>query len=100
MTSELWDLLLAVRPRSSDDVTVQEALLFAFVTLLEVDGDKRRLAQEHAKELLETQTWAEAVFENTAGGDEEGNRVRMLAASVLIKTTEVVQKYQALLMGE
>lgn len=99
MTSEFWDLLLSLRS-NGDDSTVLEALLFAFLTLLDINEDKRRLAEDHAKELLETQQWAEHVFEMVKGGSEEGDRVRMLAASVLVRTREVVEKYQRLLMGD
>ena len=99
MTSEFWDLLLSLRS-AGDDSTVLEALLFAFLTLLDINEDKRRLAEDHAKELLETQQWVEQVFEMAPGGSEEGERVRMLAASVLVRTKEVVEKYQRLLMGD
>ena len=104
MTSEFWDLLLSLRSTSasSDDPTVLEALLFALLTLLDVNEDKRRVAVEHAKELLETQEWAQLVFDRAGGGkgDEEGERVRMLAASVLVRAREVVEKYQRLLVGD
>lgn len=99
MTSEFWDLLLSLRS-NGDDSTVLEALLFASLTLLDINEDKRRLAEDHAKELLETQQWTEHVFETVKGGSEEGDRVRMLAASVLVRTREVVEKYQRLLMGD
>lgn len=99
MTSEFWDLLLSLRS-NGDDSTVLEALLFAFLTLLDINEDKRRLAEDHAKELLETQQWTEHVFEMVKGGSEEGDRLRMLAASVLVRTREVVEKYQRLLMGD
>ena len=99
MTSEFWDLLLSLRS-NGDDSTVLEALLFAFLTLLDINEDKRRLAEDHAKELIETQQWAEQVFEMVKGGSEEGDRVRMLAASVLVRTREVVEKHQILLMGD
>lgn len=100
MTAEFWDLLLGIRTHAVGDVTVMEAVLFAFLTLLEVNEDKRRVAEEHSKQLIETQEWVEMVFERTAGGDEEGEKVRMLAAGVLMKTREVVEKFQRLLMGD
>ncbi|KAI9879960.1 MAG: telomere binding protein [Pleopsidium flavum] len=100
MTSEFWDLLLSLRAASSGDSTVLEALLFAFLTLLEINEDKRRIAQDHSKELLETQEWAQQVFEGARGGDEEGERIRMLAAGVLVRTREVVEKHQRMLMGD
>ena len=99
MTSELWELLLSVRTNALSDVSVLEAVLFCFLTLLEINEDQRRLAEEHSKELVETQGWAELVFEKSSGGDKEAERIRMLSASVLLKTREVIEKYQRLLVG-
>jgi len=69
--------------------------------LLEINGNNQRgLAEDHAKDLLETQAWAEQVFEKIGGGSEEGDRIRTLAAGVLVRTREVVEKYQRLLLGD
>lgn len=100
MTSEFWDLLLSLRSRATDP-SVLEALLFAFLTLLNInESDQRRLAEQHAKELLETQEWVDNVFGKIGGGSEEGERIRMLAAGVLVRCREVVEKYQRMLMGD
>lgn len=100
MTSEFWDLLLSVRSRAIE-LPVLEALLFSFLTLFDVNQhDQRRIAEEHAKELLETQQWVEGIFERIGGGSEEGERVRMLAAGVLVRAREVVEKYRRLLLGD
>lgn len=99
MTSEFWDLLLSLRVQGVGDVTVVEALLFAFLTLLEINEDKRTLVERHGRQLLETQEWVEGVF-GRFGGSEEDERVRMLAAGCLVRIREVVEKYQALLMGD
>ncbi|KAF2085630.1 hypothetical protein K490DRAFT_67513 [Saccharata proteae CBS 121410] len=100
MTSELWDLLLSLRTTALSDPVVLEALLFAFLTLLEINEDQHRLVQEHSKELLETHEWVKMVFERLGGGDKEGERARMLAAGVLVRCGEVVEKYQRALMGD
>lgn len=101
MTSEFWSLLFSLRPRAAADPAVLEALLFAFLTLLDVnENDQRGLAEQHARELLETQEWVDGVFERIGGGSEEGERVRMLAAGVLVRCREVVEKYQRVLMGD
>ena len=77
-----------------------EALLFALLTLLDVNGNsQRRIAEEHAEELVETQKWVELVLDQVGGGSDEGDRVRMLAAGVLTRTREVVFKQQRLLLG-
>ncbi|KAI9828662.1 MAG: telomere binding protein [Thelocarpon impressellum] len=106
ITSELWDLLLALRshPTTSSDPLVLEALLFTLLTLLNAHTDtesgKRRLAESHARELVETREWTEQVFENASGQGEEGERVRMLAAGVLVRVREVVEKWQRLMVGD
>ncbi|KAG9858417.1 hypothetical protein KCU98_g760, partial [Aureobasidium melanogenum] len=100
MTAEFWELILSVRTNALADVSVLEAVLFATLTLLDMNEDKRRLAEEHSKQLIETQEWVELVFDRVGGGHEEGERIRMLAASVLMKTREVVDKYQRLLVGD
>ncbi len=78
---------------------MREALLFAFLTLLEVNEEKRGLVERHGRQLLETQEWVEGVFGRMGGGEEE-ERGRLLAAGVLVRIREVVEKYQALLMGD
>lgn len=106
MTSELWDLLFSLRhyysPTSaSTDSSVQEAILFALLTLLEVNTSNdngRRLAEEHAKELVETQEWVSGVLEQGALGEEEKGKV--LAASVIVRINGIVGAYQRRLMGE
>lgn len=100
MTSEFWDLLLAVRGAALADPTILSALLLAFLTLLDINEDKQLLAQEQAKELLETQEWVRGVFERLGGGGEEDGKTRMLAAGVLVRCGEVVEKYQRMLVGD
>jgi telomere length regulation protein len=100
MTNEMWDLLLSLRTQANGERSVEEAILFGFMTLLEVNQDKRRLAETYGRELLETQSWVELVFERLGTGSEEDDKTRALAAGVLFKIREVVEKYQALLVGD
>jgi len=100
MTSEFWDLLLSVRTIAQGDIAVLEGTLFAFLTLLEVNEDKHRLVQEHAKELLETQEWVKLILESRADGKGEDERIKMLASGVGMKCSEVIEKYQRLLLGD
>ncbi|KAI5366456.1 putative telomere length regulation protein [Septoria linicola] len=108
VTSSLWDVLLALRTASLSDISILEAILFALLTLLEVNcewGDKARLAQEEPKRLAETQSWIELVFERTGAsvlvieGSGEETRVRTLSAGVLVKCREIIEAYQKGLMG-
>ncbi|KAI1756471.1 telomere length regulation protein [Xylaria castorea] len=112
MTAELWDLLLGVRGRclgssptnneSEGDLAVTHAVLLAFAALLDVnEGDVRGLCERQGRQVVETTEWVENVFHNTRGGDSAGeeNDVKMLAAGILIRLREAVEKYQAVLMG-
>lgn len=101
LTSELWNLLLAVRTHTQDDMGALKGWLVAMASLLEVnDGDMRRLCETQGREVVETREWASAVFNRIRGEDGgEENEVKMLSAGVLIKLGEAIEKYQALLMG-
>ena len=101
MTAELWDLLLVLRAAAlaERDVQVLEALLFAMLMLLEVNEDKERLARDHGRELVETQEWSRMVLECMQDGGQEGERVRMLAAGVIIRVGEVVERWQRIMTG-
>lgn len=101
MTAEFWDLLLNLRVQAVGDITITEAVLFSFLTILEVNEDKRQLVEAHGKQLTETQEWVQLIFERMgAGGSEEDEKVRVLAAACLVRIKEVVEKYQALLIGD
>jgi telomere length regulation protein len=105
MTREFWELLFSLRMTAVNEkeVATMEALLFAFLMLLEVNEDKERLAREFAKELVETQEWAKMVLERmqeASEGDEEGERVRMLAAGVVVRVGEVVERWHRLMLGD
>ncbi|KAI0841871.1 telomere length regulation protein-domain-containing protein [Hypoxylon sp. FL0890] len=107
MTAEFWDLLLGVRGQCVGDLSVTQAVLFGLVALLDVnEGDMRGLCERHGREIVESSEWVNAVFSNTRGGDVGGegggeeNEVKMLAAGVLIRLREAVDKYQAVLMGD
>ncbi|KAI1652912.1 telomere length regulation protein-domain-containing protein [Daldinia decipiens] len=102
MTSEFWDLLLGVRGQCVGDLSITQAVLFGLVALLDVnEGDMRGLCERQGREVVESVEWVSAVFNNTRGGDGgEENEVKMLAAGVLIRLREAVDKYQAVLMGD
>ncbi|OAL55732.1 hypothetical protein IQ07DRAFT_627780 [Pyrenochaeta sp. DS3sAY3a] len=99
MTREYWDLLLSVRGLASSDKNVLSAVLFGFLMLLETNENKERLATEQGKELMETQAWVKMVFEGLAAGSEEDEKVRVLAAGVVVRCQEVVEKYQRRMVG-
>ena len=99
MTREYWDLLLSARGLASKDKNILGAVLFGFLMLLETNENKERLATEHGKELMETQAWVKMVFDGLGAGSEEDERVRVLAAGVVVRCQEVVEKYQRRMVG-
>lgn len=92
--------MLSIRTTAGTDSAVLEAVLFAFLTVLEVNENKERLVHEQAKELVETQEWAELVFQRTEGRDEESSRVKMLAAALVLRCREIIERFQRLLSGD
>ena len=101
MTVEFWALLLSVRTAALSAKPVLEALLFSFLTILDLNGnDQRRIAEDHSRELLDTQHWIQQVLEHPGSGAQEDEKIRLLAAGVLVRAQEIVDKYQQLLMGD
>ncbi|KAF2035856.1 hypothetical protein EK21DRAFT_53489 [Setomelanomma holmii] len=99
MTREYWDLLLSVRGLAVKDKQILNAVLFGFLMILETNENKERVATEQGKELLETQAWVQMVFKDLGTGSEEDERVRVLAAGVVVRCQEVVEKYQRRMAG-
>lgn len=100
LTSEFFALLLSLRARAWADGPLLEALLFALLSLLNVNEDKRSLAEGYAKEVVEVHEWCVLVFERVSAGgtlrvlDEETERVKGLCAGVLAATGEVREGYE------
>ncbi|MCJ1378196.1 telomere binding protein [Xylographa soralifera] len=101
LTAEFFALLLSLRTAALAAPPVLEALLFGLLTLLELNAQRQQaLAEDCARELLETQTWVEGVFERIGGGSAEGERARGLAAGVLVRVRECVEKWEAVIRGD
>lgn len=104
MTAELWALLLntSVRAHCVGDLTVTHAVLFALLAMLDVNEDRMRdVCRDMSSEVVETQEWVTAVFEGIRGGDAgEENDAKMLAAAVLIRLRDGMEKYRLLLVGD
>ncbi|KAK4240795.1 telomere length regulation protein-domain-containing protein [Achaetomium macrosporum] len=105
MTAELWRLLLStsVRAAAVGDLYVTRAVLLGFVALLDVNEDRmREVCMELGREVVEAQEWVANVFGGLRGGDEGGEeeQVKMLAAGVLVRLKEGVEKYRLLLLGD
>ncbi|SPN96856.1 related to TEL2 Protein involved in controlling telomere length and position effect [Cephalotrichum gorgonifer] len=98
MTSESWGLVLALRSHS--ELPVLAGAVTVLAVLVEVnEGDYRGLCERQGKEIVETVEWLSAVLGGVRGGETEEDRVRGLAAGVMIRLNEVVERYQVLLMG-
>lgn len=101
MTAELWRLLLKARGAIGGDFGVVRAVLFALLALLEVNEARMRdICSEMGGEVVETMEWVSGVFDGTRGDEGEEGEVKMLAAAVLIRLRDGVEKYKALLMGD
>jgi len=104
MTAELWRLLLStsVRAQAVGDFGVTQAVLFGLMAILDVNEDRMRdVCQELGKEVVETQEWVAGVFQGLRGGDRsEEEQVKMLAAGVLVRLREGIEKYRLLLVGD
>ncbi|KAK4105912.1 hypothetical protein N658DRAFT_463732 [Parathielavia hyrcaniae] len=109
MTAELWRLLLGttLRAQAVGDLAVTQALLFGYVALLDVNEDRmREVCAELGREVVEAVEWVAGVFGGLRGGDGDGDgvgeeeRVKALAAGVLVRLREGVEKYRLLLVGD
>lgn len=90
LTAEYWDLLLSLRTQT--DHQVLSALLFGFLILIDTN-DSRRLATDCAGKLIETSDYCEMIF-NAVTED----KVRQVAAGVMLKIREIIEQYQLLMM--
>lgn len=107
LTIEFWDLLLGLRVQAAGDISVLEAVLFGLLTLLEVNQDGyERLAAEVPRQIAESQQWVNVVFERAGGGEmvvgggsKEEEKVRTLAAGVMVRLGDIVKGEQRRLFG-
>ncbi|MBE3111582.1 MAG: hypothetical protein IMZ46_13940 [Acidobacteria bacterium] len=98
MTAEAWGLVLAVRSRA--EMHVLDGAVTVLAVLVEVnEGDYRGLCEGMGKEIVETVEWLGGLLGGIRGGEGEEDRVKGLAAGVMIRLREVVERYQVLLMG-
>ena len=104
MTTELWGLLLntGVRAQAVGDLGVTQAILFALLALLDVNEDRMRdVCKDLGREVVETQEWVAGVFGGLRGGDGgEEDQVKMMAAGVLVRLNEGIEKYRLLMVGD
>lgn len=107
LTHEILTFLLSLHTRPfADDPSILAALLSFFLAAVDLNvasgsSGEERLVTEFAPQVLELREWASEVFARTPAvqGDDPREQVRMLAAGVMVKLGEVMERYQGRLMG-
>nr|KMM70132.1 hypothetical protein CPAG_06444 [Coccidioides posadasii RMSCC 3488] len=101
-TSEVFSFLTTLHnlPVASDPI-VLPAILSLFLTVVDVNivsgsTAEESLATQFATSVLELREWVDGVFERAPKEDE---RVRALAAGIMVKLEEVTRRYQGRLLG-
>ncbi|KAL4946398.1 hypothetical protein BDV06DRAFT_182488 [Aspergillus oleicola] len=110
LTAQTLTLLLSLHARPlSSEPSILSALLSLFLTTIDLNVEfgsagEERLVTEFATQVMELREWVGEVFDATpavGNGDQSDPRemVRTLAAGVMVKLGEVVERYQGRLMG-
>ncbi|OGM44882.1 hypothetical protein ABOM_006135 [Aspergillus bombycis] len=107
VTEDALTFLLSLHTRPvSDDPIILSALLAFFLAMVDLNvasgsTGEERLVTEFASQVIELRDWAGEVFDRTPSvkGDEPREQVRTLAAGVMVKLGEVMERYQGRLMG-
>lgn len=89
--------------------TVTAALLALFLAVVDLNvasgsNGEERLVTEYATQVIELREWASGVFDrapkvNSDAADDPQQQVRTLAAGVMVRLGEVMERYQGRLMG-
>ncbi|KAL5341140.1 telomere length regulation protein-domain-containing protein [Aspergillus crustosus] len=108
LTSQALTLLLSLHSRPiSQDPTILSALLSLFLTITDLNiesgsSGEERLVTEFATQVMELREWVGEIFERTpAVGNQSDPReqVRTVAAGIMVRLGEVMERYQGRLMG-
>ncbi|CAG8892212.1 unnamed protein product [Penicillium egyptiacum] len=115
LTHETLSLLLPLHTSStSSEPTVTAALLSLFLAVVDLNiasgsNGEQRLVTEYATQVIELREWASQVFDRTppsaARADTSSavtdpqEQIRTLAAGVMVRLGEVIERYQGRLMG-
>ncbi|KAK1140063.1 telomere binding protein [Aspergillus melleus] len=110
LTHETTSFLLSLHTRPvAEEPTILTALLSLFLALIDLNVEagsagEERLVTEYAVQVIELRDWAGQVFDRISAsgagnGDESRDRARTLAAGVMVKLGEVMERFQGRLMG-
>lgn len=114
ISQETLTLILALHGTAvSTEPIVLPALLSLFLAVIDLNvasgsSAEERLVTEHGVQVMELREWTNDIFERTPKGTtnlqdtstaDDVEKTRMLAAGILVKLGEVIQRYQGRLMG-
>ncbi|OQE46525.1 hypothetical protein PENCOP_c001G04323 [Penicillium coprophilum] len=115
LTHETLSLLLSLHTSStSSEPTVTAALLSLFLAIVDLNissgsNGEQRLVTEYATQVIELREWASQVFDRTPPSAAQADpssavadpqeQIRTLAAGVMVRLGEVIERYQGRLMG-
>ncbi|KAJ5773876.1 hypothetical protein N7457_008772 [Penicillium paradoxum] len=115
LTHETFSFLLALHTApASSEPTVTAALLSLFLAVVDLNiasgsNGEERLVTEYATQMMELREWASQIFDRTppsaARADPSSavtdpqEQIRTLAAGIMVRLGEVMQRYQGRLMG-
>ncbi|RAL13795.1 telomere length regulation TEL2 family protein [Aspergillus homomorphus CBS 101889] len=108
VTEETLSFLLSLHGRPlAEDPGILSALLSLFLAVVDLNvasgtTGEERLVTEFATQVVELRDWVGEVFERTPAVQDSSDpreHVRTLAAGVMVKLGEVMERYQGRLMG-
>lgn len=115
ISQETLSLIFALHGTAvSSEPVVLPALLSLFLTVIDLNvaagsTAEERLVTDHGVQVIELRDWCNGVFEMTpatsakspqaADKMDETDQTRMLAAGILVKLGEIIERYQGRLMG-
>ncbi|KAK2871658.1 hypothetical protein FQN49_002966 [Arthroderma sp. PD_2] len=97
ITSDVLTLLMSLHNSPvATEPTVISAILSLFLAVLDINiasgtTGEERLVTEFAEQVMEMREWVGGIFERTPKDDDQ---VRMLAAGIMVKLGEVINRYQ------
>ncbi|GKZ37353.1 telomere binding protein [Aspergillus brasiliensis] len=108
VTHETLTFLLSLHARPiSDDPGILSSLLSLFLAAVDLNiasgtSGEERLVTEFATQVMELREWVGEIFDRTPPVQDTSDpreQVRTLAAGVMVKLGEVIERYQGRLMG-
>ena len=113
LTQETLDLLLSFHSTPvANEPIILSALLSLFLAVVDLNvasgsTGEERLVTDHASQVIELRDWLSDVFDRMSAArgsspdaaNDPQEQARTLAAGIIIKLNEVIERYQGQLMG-